>query len=222
MAGKAHRSSHASTNVHETFREVGQDVVKSVASLPGQMLDDAWKQWFGSLSNEVDEGHKSFHKGDLKAGEPLVLNHGKNKSPEKAHKPESLKRVDIAPGINYFAETFKSGEHLSRRESSEIQYKVQEIMMELKRLVDTSTVLQAEFKEVTMSKAPATPGKYHLNFFDWVLTIIRAARMKVEDSGAWLASMKGKKGKNGYWNMFKKHGTSFGLSSERSTATQTG
>jgi hypothetical protein len=55
-----------------------------------------------------------------------------------------------------------------------------------------------------------------------MLTVIRGARMKVEDSGAWLSTMQGKKGKKNYWAMFKKHGTSFGMSNERQVATQTG
>jgi hypothetical protein len=46
--------------------------------------------------------------------------------------------------------------------------------------------------------------------------------MTVEDSGAWLSAMSGKKGKKTYWSEFKKHGTSFGMSNERSVATQTG
>ena len=45
---------------------------------------------------------------------------------------------------------------------------------------------------------------------------------KVEDSGAWLGKVQGKGAKKGYWGMFKQHGTTFGLSGERSVATQVG
>jgi hypothetical protein len=83
-------------------------------------------------------------------------------------------------------------------------------------------VLQIEFKEVAIEQRIVNPGKYHTSFFEWVLSAIRIARMKVEDSGAWLSASKGKKAKKDYWQMFKKHGTTFGLSNERVVATQTG
>src|SRR3989344_5698474 len=66
------------------------------------------------------------------------------------------------------------------------------------------------------------PGKYHVSFFEWVLLLVRQARMKVEDSSAWLGAFKSKKAKKQYWSMFKKHGTTFGLSNERVVSTQTG
>jgi hypothetical protein len=47
--------------------------------------------------------------------------------------------------------------------------------------------------------------------------------MKIEDGRAWLETFaKRKKKKLGYWKMYKKHGTTFGLSHERTIATQTG
>ena len=61
-----------------------------------------------------------------------------------------------------------------------------------------------------------------MNFFEWMLAVIRAAREKVEDSNAWLGTVKGKGAQRNYWNMFKKHGTTFGLSGERAVATQVG
>ncbi|HLD02068.1 MAG TPA: DUF5660 family protein, partial [Patescibacteria group bacterium] len=60
------------------------------------------------------------------------------------------------------------------------------------------------------------------NFFEWMLSVIRIARMKVEDSGAWMAALSSKKKGKGYWQMFKKHGTTFGMSHERNVSTQTG
>ena len=79
-----------------------------------------------------------------------------------------------------------------------------------------------EFKEVTMETVPAKPGVYHVNFFEWLFSLIKGIREKIEDSCVWLRAFQSKKSKRGYWAMFKKHGTSFGLSSERVVATQTG
>ena len=73
-----------------------------------------------------------------------------------------------------------------------------------------------------MEQTTENTGTYHQNFFEWMLHMIRQAKEKVEDSEAWLNVSKGKGSKKGYWNMFKKHGTSFALSSEQSVATQVG
>jgi hypothetical protein len=55
-----------------------------------------------------------------------------------------------------------------------------------------------------------------------MLTVIRSARQKVEDSQSWMGAVKGKGAKRDYWGMFKKHGTTFGQSGERSVATSVG
>jgi hypothetical protein len=74
-----------------------------------------------------------------------------------------------------------------------------------------------------MAPAPKEVGKYHQNFFEWVLIQIQQARVRVEDSSSWLGAVNKKgQGQKGYGGMFKKHGTNFGMSNQRSVATQTG
>jgi len=82
--------------------------------------------------------------------------------------------------------------------------------------------LEVEFKAVVVEQRPVAIGKYHVNFFEWMLSVVRAARIKVEESGSWLSAMSGKKAKKDYWGMSKKHGTSFSLSGERVVSQQTG
>lgn len=192
----------------------------------------------GQLKNEVAGGFgKDFFDqllglksgGDLTPGEeinlskvrnsPDAVDHRKNLS-KKEKSPE--KHINIAPGIDYRNEILHAGERLSTAENRELQQQIQELMAELGRLVSSSSVLQTKFNQVTMQQAPVTPGKYHLHFFQWMTTVIRDARMKVEDSGAWLQTVSSKKKMRQYGSMAKKHGTSFTLSSERSTVTQTG
>ncbi len=216
MAGKTqnHGSSNNSVEVHSSG-DFGRDFIKTVKSdLIQESMSDIWKQFFGSL----DKNEKVSSSGDMAAGQEIFFS---TKKAEQKKPQESLRRTEAAPAMNYSSEIARSGEKLSRRETSELEYKISEIIGELKRLVDSSSYLQMEFKQFSVEQAPTSPGKYHLNFFDWVLTMIRNARMQVEDGGAWLGVMKGKKSQ-GYWDMFKKHGTTFGQSGERSVATQTG
>lgn len=147
-----------------------------------------------------------------------IVNFKSQRIEEKATITEQ--RIEAA--IDYHRDIVKSTERISKQELSTMNSKIQEILTELRSLIGSSKMLQVEFAEISMEQAPKNLGVYHKNFFDWMLTMIRQAKQKVEDSAAWLSASKGKSNKKGYWGMFKKHGTSFGLSNERAVATQVG
>jgi hypothetical protein len=109
---------------------------------------------------------------------------------EKKTSKEKAPRIEAA--MNYSGEIARSGERASKAEVREMNQNIQEIKAELNKLLASSKVLQMEFAEVSMEQTPVDSGKYHMNFFDWMLIVIRQARQKVEDSGAWLNTMKGK------------------------------
>lgn len=137
---------------------------------------------------------------------------------EKEDKPESKPEA----AIDYNRDILRSSEQISRQEAQMLSKQIEEIIIELKSLIGSSQDLQVEFTQIAMEQTTESVGTYHQNFFEWMLIMIRQAKEKVEDSGAWLSVSKGKGNKKGYWNMFKKHGTSFALSSEQSVATQVG
>jgi len=80
----------------------------------------------------------------------------------------------------------------------------------------------AEASRISMQALPEKVGIYHIRFFEWVLALLRDLHKKVSESATWLSHLNSKRRKKGYWGMFKKHGTSFGLSGERTVATQSG
>lgn len=104
----------------------------------------------------------------------------------------------------------------------EIEAILAEIKREIKRLDEATRNLETETTKIVVEEVPPNPGIYHVNFFEWLLGTLRDIRQKIEDAGTWLTALQSKKAKRGYWVMFKKHGTNFGLSSERVVATQTG
>lgn len=195
-------------NPLEALRDVGEGVVDSMGDLLRESTHDFWKQLLGT--SEKESTQKS---GELTEGQELNL--AKQKNDEEETIP------DTEPAIDYRREILQA-ERTSTRETEVLETKIQEIIIELKHLVASSQTLEVEFKEVSQQQVIVKPGKYHLNFFEWLLSAVRSARERVEDSSAWLSAMQSKKSKKGYWNMFKKHGTTFGLSGERVVATQTG
>lgn len=148
---------------------------------------------------------------DLKEGEEMDLSH---------HGTEKPKHKEA--GIEYHREIKHTSERSKNSNNREVEAKVEQILVELDRLIDSSSELERRFEVLAVAEKPVTPGTYHLNFFDWMLSVISSTRQQIEDSGAWLNAVQSKKSKKSYWSMFKKHGTSFGMSGERMVSTQTG
>ncbi len=196
-------------NLVESLRGILGGVGEQTADLGKSVINlDNWGEYLGLDEN----GEKKKHQGDLSEGQELNLKELQEKK-EKAH---------AEPGIDYSREIVHVGERAVNRENREIETQLKELMVEIKKLADSSKELQMQFKEVAVEQHAVKPGKYHKTFFSWLLTVIRTARMKVEDSGAWLVAMQSKKKSREYGAMSKKHGTTFTLSNERNVATQVG
>lgn len=209
------------TNPIESFREIGGGLSSALTDdLLKASGTDMWNQMFGNGEKKDTTNH-----GDMNHGQELVLSdRNLQKKKETPKNAESPRKPDIAAGNEYHREIVRGESRIGNEESREIAVKVEEIIIELKQLVNQSQELQVQFKQVASEQRVVKAGKYHLTFFQFVLTQIRSARMKVESSAAWLSASKGKKGKKApsYQDMAKKMGTSFTLSSERTAATQTG
>ncbi|MFI5265727.1 MAG: DUF5660 family protein [Candidatus Levyibacteriota bacterium] len=127
--------------------------------------------------------------------------------------------------MEYFRKVQNADLLSHNKEDASMDRRVEEIRTEIKKLLATSKQLETTIKQVTVEQRVVSAGVYHENFFHFVLALLRSARVRMEEGMSWVAASKGKKQKKQqqqYWNMEKKHGTSFSLSSERSTATQTG
>ena len=95
------------------------------------------------------------------------------------------------------------------------------VRQELKALSQSLKNLSKDV-QAAIETSPVSPGIYHINYYDQLRIFIHVLRLQIEDSRVWLQMSVGRKKKLGYWGMFKKHGTTFGLSNERSLATAAG
>ncbi len=209
------------TNPVEAFRDIGGGVTTSLKDdLAKQSVNDLWDQLLGTGESKYSGGDVSH--GEMEEGKEVslidILTFQNSKTTEKTRETKS----HAEPALNYHREITKAGERERQIESRETEKRIEEILTELRQIVSASQELAVQFREVTVEQHIETVGEYHINFFQWVLSIVRAARMRIEDSSSWLSLFKSKKAKQGYWQMFKKHGTTFGLSNERVVATQTG
>lgn len=180
--------------VLEQLRDVGGGLAKSVKTdLLGGVTSGALDELFGP------------RKKDLKPGEEIVM-------PQKETPAQPFIEVKKPENILFTA----SEANLARE--------VEAVRQELKKTVDELKELNTAVVEVekAVSQAPVKAGKYHLSFFARLRVIIKLFRQQVSESRVWLEASFAKKKKRGYWQMFKKHGTTFGMSSERVIATQAG
>jgi hypothetical protein len=150
--------------------------------------------------------------GDLEEGQEINLS------------KKTEKKGNIEPGINYVREIIHGAEMHAQKENAEIRQGLQEIRTEINKIVLASKELKQNFKDVANDTmyTPVKPGKYHVNFFEWVLVTLRDARVRIESSNNWLSAVTGKARKKGYWDSAKQHGTSFTLSGERVVSQQVG
>lgn len=206
---KKQNKQYANKNPLEALQDITSGVRDSFTGAGKDSVKDLWDQLLGSDKYDLKETKNS---GELTEGQELNLSKREKDEPQ----------LDIEAAIDYRREIIHAGERGAKLHSRELEVKIQEIIIELKKIVSTSKELQVQFKEITVEQMPIDPGEYHLNFFEWMFSVLRYARMKVEDSANWLSACTSKKNKKQYWNQFKKHGTTFGLSNERVVATQTG
>lgn len=135
-----------------------------------------------------------------------------------------------APGIGEIPKSLQKTTIFSfseRRENTHVKQETQIIIEQLKKqitlLKKSEKSLSSEIAKIKVDQIPQKAGIYYLRYFEWLVGIVKNLRMKVEEGRTWLAAFSQRKNKKmGYWKMYKKHGTTFGLSHERTIATQTG
>lgn len=205
---KKQTNQYVDQNPVEAFRDLGGGIAKSlVDDVVKGSATGLWEQLLGTGS------YKEKHsQGELIEGQELDLHSLK----------ESQSKPDIEAGIDYRREILRGSEQVQHVANKETEVKIQEILVAIKQLAHSTKELEVQFKEVVVEQRIEKGSKYHLNFFEWILSVLRLAKMRVEDSSNWLSVFSNKKKQQKYWGMFKKHGTTFGLSNERVVATQTG
>lgn len=217
LANKKKQRNFVDENPIEAKRDIPSRVAGSFTNdlFKPAVTKDLWEQLLGV--EQKDDLEFLQASGDIAENEAIDI-----RALERRAGKIEQKVQNIDPGLDYHREIRFSQEKISQENESALAQQIQRIQFELKQLASSSKELETSFAQVTVASAPVNPGKYHLNFFEWVLSVIQSARLRVEESQTWLSLFASKRAKKQYWSMFKKHGTSFGLSNERVVATQTG
>lgn len=185
----------ANDSILEAFRGIGGGVGKTIAKdVIAKSATDALASLFGTPPKQ---------QGEIKPNQSVDMLRRERSPIPRFIRPE-VKR-----------------EPYVRVEETNLKPQIDAIRAELKLLAASLKSLNAEIQKA-VTEVPVAPGVYHLNFFERLKSMLKILREQIEDSSSWLSLQNNRKQKKGYWGMYKKHGTSFGLSHERNLATQAG
>lgn len=208
MATQSKKPFHPADNPIEQLKDVAVGAVNDVVNeVPKQIFDEALYQ-IGIKARKPLSGEINIATGTHQTTAETIV------ETSEGHKIQQLRYVQKQE-----QEVFNLQKKTTQ---AEIQRVMQELSAEIKRLQTQTSQLTQEVKTITVESAPARPGIYYTNFFEWVLMTLRDLRGKVNESRQWLALWTAKKKQKGYWAMFKKHGTSFAMSEERAIASANG
>jgi hypothetical protein len=201
-------------NPFEAFVDIGRGIKDQITTQSQEGAREAWIELFGADKKET-------RGGDLRPGQEIDFTKHDNKAIEK-------QAENIRGGIDYIGELLRAGEKKPEQESRELQEQIQNLILEIKSLAGATSALEKQVTEATGQQI-VSPGRYHKTFFQWVISVIKDARTKIDNANVWLSTMKGKQKGRGkqkktqnYWDMAKQHGSKFTLSGERAVASQTG
>jgi hypothetical protein len=212
MTGKTKQAKYSDKNfIEAAASDIANGVVTSVKDeLMEKSVSTAWKQLLTSAKALENQAAKEASMaGDLQEGEEINL-------------ARKEKKIEIEPGIDYKEEVLHFERKTMQAEQGQVNQRVEQIMVELKSLSKSVKQLEVQVKDVNLTMTPATPGKYHETFFEYLLAVLKNARIRIEDSSNWLNAITKKASRRGYWAMAKKSGTSYTLSGERVVAQQVG
>ncbi len=184
--------------------------------------DDSFLEQIRGLTSGTS---KSLKQDLIKGGAKTALQQfwGTDRNPEmstmeKMYEPEAIERKERPKRGAY--EPTQEIILFSAHERKTMQ-EIDSIRGELVALIKVVKEVDFEVQKAVI-EIPVKPGIYHVRFLEKIKQLLKIIREKLEDSKTWLKLATSKKKAKGYWGMYKKKGTSFGLSGERVVSTQTG
>ncbi len=193
----------------EQLRDVGRGVGKSLKSdFLGGIGGDALSSLFGSPIPKH---------GDLRPGQAVNINEPPQlpEYPERPYMPRFPRREQYKPAFS--PETIQK----LKQQEMLVQQKIDEIRMEIKAIMSAIKNVDRDIQQA-VDENIVDPGVYHITFLDRLKTMLKLIRQNITESASWLSVMRSRRKQRGYWQMYKKKGTEFGLNHERVVATQVG
>jgi hypothetical protein len=187
------------------FTGVNDNVLEALRGIPASVGKTVAQDVIGKTSSDVFAS---------------LLGQIPNQANESKYQNENLQQNEQFPRYSAFHPEMNRQKPIKVEEMG-LKQKIESVRAELAALSKSITSLNIEV-EKAIAEMPVDPGIYHINFYERLRSMLLFIRQNVDNSRSWLSMHTSRKKKMGYWGMYKKHGTTFGLSNERTLATQAG
>ncbi len=189
-------------SIVESIRNVGTGVTSTVThDVAGKVATDALAALLGQLPKK--SGELTENQAVAFGPEPRLRTHAEQRPAAPVWRTEVPRQ------------------RLIDAEMTRVREQLTAVRQELKALSESIKNFHQDIQKA-INEVPVNPGIYHVNFLERLRSILKILREQIDDSRTWLTLSTNRKQKKQYWGMYKKHGTQFGLSSERTIATQAG
>lgn len=206
-------NSNSSNPFARAIQEIGGTTVKQAASLPGQMVADAFESIFGTSTNST-QNQPDAAPSNLNPFAQALEN---QTTPEKMAEFEREKFSAVRHKEIQMTEVFNLREAKDKELIKQLQEQLRALAKEVKALDGSvKTAIHADVVD---------PGTYHVHFFQQLLNFVILMRKRVQEANTWIENFHSRAKKQGvFWGQVynKKGGTAYLMSQEHQVARNVG
>lgn len=206
-------SASTSNPFARAIAEIGGTTVKQAASLPGQMVADAFESLLGTSNNpqtpKPDSNTNSLN--------PFAKALEQHSDPEMQEKFQREKQMAVRHKEMQMTEVFNLREAKDKELIKQLQEQLRALAKEMKTLDGSvKTAIHADVVD---------PGTYHVHFFQQLLNFVVLLRKRVQEANTWIENSHSRSKKQGaFWGQVynRKGGTAYLMSQEHQVARNVG
>jgi len=172
-----------------------------------------------SRSNGFLEAFKASAANSRVDALPSELRPGNDFSVSEAFRAEESKKQEKE---QRFREIMMAKQHEDEdrqrflNKQKEVERQIETLRDAILKIAKSTQNFSSEVEKAAF-QAPANPGKYHLGFFETLKNSLELIKKRLDDSAGWMQEFNKRKDRAPFfWAQFKKSGTKYMLSSERS------
>lgn len=150
---------------------------------------------------------------------PSELRPGNDFSVSEAFRAEEAKKQE---NDKRFREIMMAKQHEDEdrqrflNKQKEVEKQIESLRDAVLKIAKSTQNFSSEVEKAAF-EAPVNPGKYHLGFFETLKRSLELIKKRLDDSASWMQEFNKRKDRVPFfWAQFKKSGTKYMLSSERS------
>lgn len=173
------------------------------------------------ISNQSADFLEAFKASAANSGAvvPSELRPGNDFSVSEAFRAEEAKKQE---NDRRFKEIMMAKQHEDEdrqrflNKQKEVEKQIELLRDAILKIAKSTQNFSSEVEKAAF-EAPVNPGKYHLGFFETLKSTLEIIKKRLDDSASWMQEFNKRKDRVPFfWAQFKKSGTKYMLSSERS------